>query len=107
MLKIIVIGEVTPLSLQMNLQVMYREPDIVTTMEVRRLERTGRVVRIFDGRTVKKVFWGIAIEEGKQEDQNQGGWTVLRECSEVDGCQEMEEGNRHNRMFCLSEGNTG
>jgi hypothetical protein len=37
---------------------MFREPDIVTTIEVRRIERTGRVVRIFDGRTVKNVILG-------------------------------------------------
>jgi hypothetical protein len=36
---------------------MYGERD-VTTMEVRRIEWTGRVVRIFDGRTVKNVLMG-------------------------------------------------
>jgi len=35
---------------------MYREPNIVTTIEVRRLERAGHLLRKSDDRTVKKVF---------------------------------------------------
>jgi len=39
-----------------ELQVMYREPNIVTTIKVRRLERANHLVRMCDERTVKKVF---------------------------------------------------
>ena len=44
---------------------MYRKPDIVSAIEVRRLERASRVVRIFDVRTVKKVFVGKCDGRGK------------------------------------------
>jgi len=44
---------------------MYRKPDIVTRIEVRRLERAGRVLRIFDGGTVKKVFLGKSDGRGQ------------------------------------------
>jgi hypothetical protein len=44
---------------------MCRKPDIVTRMEVRRLERTGLVLRIFDGRTVKKVYLGKSDGKGQ------------------------------------------
>jgi heterodisulfide reductase subunit A-like polyferredoxin len=35
---------------------MSREPNIVTTIKVRRLESAGHLVRISDDRTIKKVF---------------------------------------------------
>jgi hypothetical protein len=35
---------------------MYRKPNIVTTIKVKRLEWAGHLVRMSDGRTVKKVF---------------------------------------------------
>ena len=41
-----------------ELQVMYRIPNIVTTIKVRRLEWAGHLVRMSDDRTVKKVFLG-------------------------------------------------
>jgi hypothetical protein len=41
-----------------ELQVMYRKPNIVTTIKVRRLEWAGHLVRMSDDRTVKKVFLG-------------------------------------------------
>jgi hypothetical protein len=41
-----------------ELQVMYRKRNIATTIKVRRLEWTGCLVRMSDGRTVKKVFLG-------------------------------------------------
>jgi hypothetical protein len=37
---------------------MYRKPNIVTTMKVRRLEWAGHLLRIADDRTVKKAFLG-------------------------------------------------
>jgi hypothetical protein len=37
---------------------MYRKTSIVTTILVRRLERTGHLVRMSDDRTVKKIFLG-------------------------------------------------
>jgi hypothetical protein len=37
---------------------MYRKPNIVTTIKVRRLEWVGHVVRIADDRAVKKAFLG-------------------------------------------------
>jgi hypothetical protein len=37
---------------------MYRKPNIVTIIEVRRLECAGHLVRMSDDRTVKKGFMG-------------------------------------------------
>jgi len=37
---------------------MYRKPNIVTTIKVRRLEWSGLLVRMSDDRTIKKVFQG-------------------------------------------------
>jgi hypothetical protein len=53
-----------------ELQVMCRKPNIVTTIDVRRLEWAGHVVRMSDYRTAKKYFWKNQMEEKKQEDQN-------------------------------------
>jgi hypothetical protein len=39
-----------------ELQVMYRKPNIVATVKVRRLEWAGNLVRMCDDETVKKVF---------------------------------------------------
>jgi hypothetical protein len=39
-----------------ELQVMYRKPNIVATIKVRGLQCAGYVVRMSDGRTVKKVL---------------------------------------------------
>jgi hypothetical protein len=41
-----------------ELQALYREPNIVTTIKVRSLEWAGHVVRMSDGGTVNKVFLG-------------------------------------------------
>jgi hypothetical protein len=49
---------------------MYRKPNIVTTIKVRRLQWAGLLVRISDDRIVKKVFLGKQMEEEEQEDQN-------------------------------------
>jgi len=35
---------------------MYRKPNIVTTIKVRRLEGAGNLVKMSDDRTVKMVF---------------------------------------------------
>ena len=56
-----------------ELQVMYRKPNIVTTINVRKLEWAGRLVRMADDRTVKKVFLWEPAEEEKKKDQNSGG----------------------------------
>jgi hypothetical protein len=40
----------------LEVQNMYKSPDIVTEIEVRRLERLGRVVRMEDNRLSKMVF---------------------------------------------------
>jgi hypothetical protein len=39
-------------------QAMYRKPNIVTTIKVRRLEWAGHLLRMSNDRTVKKVFLG-------------------------------------------------
>jgi hypothetical protein len=44
--------------LMMNLQVMYRKPNIVKTIKIRSLEWAVHLVRMSDGRAVKKVFLG-------------------------------------------------
>jgi hypothetical protein len=41
-----------------DLQVMCRKTKIVTTVNIRRLEWAGHLVRTSDGRTVKKVLLG-------------------------------------------------
>jgi hypothetical protein len=41
-----------------ELQVMYRKPNVVTTMKVRRLEWDGHLLRLSDDGTVKNVFLG-------------------------------------------------
>jgi hypothetical protein len=41
-----------------ELQVMCRKSNIVTTIQVRRLEWAGHLVRMFDDKTVKQVFLG-------------------------------------------------
>ena len=37
---------------------MYRKPNIITTIKVRRLELAGQLVRMSDDRSVKKVILG-------------------------------------------------
>jgi hypothetical protein len=37
---------------------MYRKPNTVTTVNVRRPEWAGHIVRVSDDRTLKKVFLG-------------------------------------------------
>jgi hypothetical protein len=41
-----------------ELQALYRKPNIVTTIKLRRQEWAGHLVRMSDNRTVKKVFFG-------------------------------------------------
>jgi hypothetical protein len=41
-----------------ELQVIYRKPNIVTIIKLRRLEWAGHIVRMSGDRTVKKVFVG-------------------------------------------------
>jgi hypothetical protein len=41
-----------------ELQAMYRKPNIITTIKLKRLEWAGHLVRMSDGRTLKKVFLG-------------------------------------------------
>jgi hypothetical protein len=41
-----------------DLRVTCRKPNILTTMQVRKLEWAGHLVRMSDNRTVKKVFLG-------------------------------------------------
>jgi hypothetical protein len=59
---------------------MYRQPNIVTTVKVRKLEWTGHVVRMSDDRTVKKVF------VGKPDGKRKAGRPRLRwlDCIEID-----------------------
>jgi hypothetical protein len=48
-----------------ELQTMYKKPNIVTTIKVRRLEWAGHLVRMSTDRTVKKVF--LAKPEGRSK----------------------------------------
>jgi hypothetical protein len=63
-----------------ELQVMYRKPNIVTTIKVRRLKWAGHVVRMSDDRTVKRVF------VGKPDGRRKAGRPKLRwlDCTEND-----------------------
>ena len=44
-----------------ELQVIHKQPNIVTTIKVIRLQWAGHVVRMSDGRTVNKVFLKFAV----------------------------------------------
>jgi hypothetical protein len=59
---------------------MYRKPNIVTTIKVRRLEWAGHLVRMSDFRSVKKVFLG------KPDGRRKAGRPKLRwlDCIEND-----------------------
>jgi hypothetical protein len=57
-LSLTIHGVISKSSAHDELQVMYRTPNIVRTIKVRRLEWAGHLVRMSDGRTVKKVFLG-------------------------------------------------
>jgi hypothetical protein len=59
---------------------MYRKPNILTTIKARRLEWAGHLVRMSDGRTVKKVF------VGKPDGRRKAGRPKLRwlDCIEND-----------------------
>jgi hypothetical protein len=63
-----------------ELQVVYRKPNIVITIKVRRLEWAGHIVRIPDDGTVKKVF------VGKPDGRREAGRPKLRwvDCTEND-----------------------
>jgi hypothetical protein len=41
-----------------ELQALYRNPNIVTTIKVRRMEWAGHLASMSDGRAVEEVFWG-------------------------------------------------
>jgi hypothetical protein len=59
---------------------MCRKPDAVATVEVRRLEWAGHLVRMSDGRAVKQVF------VGKPDGRRKAGRPKLRwlDCTEND-----------------------
>jgi hypothetical protein len=63
-----------------ELQVMYRKPNVVTTITARRLEWAGHVVRTSGDRTVKKVYLG------KRDGRRKSGRPKLRwlDCTEND-----------------------
>jgi hypothetical protein len=57
---------------------VYRKPNTVTTVKVRRLEWAGLLVRMSDDRTIKKVF------QGKSDTRAKAGRPKLRwlDCTE-------------------------
>jgi hypothetical protein len=77
-----------------ELQVMHRKPNAVTSTKLRSLEWAGCLVRMSDGRVVKKVFLG------KPGGRTNAGRPKLRwlDCTENDlksvGVKEMEEESR-------------
>jgi len=93
--------------IMINCRLCIENPNIVTTIKVKRLKWAGHVVRMSDDRTVKKVFLGIS--DGRRK----AGRPKLRwlDCivnDEIDVCQEMEKASK--RQICLgyhSEGDTG
>jgi hypothetical protein len=52
-----------------ELRDQYRSADTVASINVRRLEWAGHVVRMDDERMVKRVFLETQEEEGNPEDQ--------------------------------------
>jgi hypothetical protein len=52
------------------MKVIYGKPNIVTIIEVQRLEWTGHLVRMSDDRMKGKVFLRKMDGEEKHEDQN-------------------------------------
>ena len=59
---------------------MYRKPDTVTAIKVRRLEWAGPLVRMSDGRTVRTVFLG------KPDGRRNAGRQKLRWLDCVENC---------------------
>jgi hypothetical protein len=89
-----------------ELQVMCRKPNIVTTLNVRRLGWAGHLVRMSVDRTVKKVF------SGKPDGRRQSGRPKRLDCIENDlksmGVKEMKkESRRQIRMGYHCKGGTG
>ena len=83
-----------------ELQAVYKKPNIVTTIKVRRLEWAGHVVRMSDDRTVKKVL-------GKTDGRRIAGRPKVRwfNCIEYDLKMEMEEESR--RHICTDHHSEG
>jgi hypothetical protein len=85
---------------------MYRKPNIVTTITVRKLEWAGHVVRMSDDRTVRKVF------VGKPDGRRKAGRPKLRwlDCIENDlksiGVKRWMKKAEDICMCCHSEGGT-
>jgi hypothetical protein len=86
---------------------VYRIPNIVTTIKVRRLEWAGHLVRMSDARTATTVFLG------KPDGRRKAGRPKLRwlDCIENDlksmGVNEIEEESRRQiHMGYHSEGGT-
>jgi hypothetical protein len=50
------------------LRELYKDLDIVAYIRKKRLERTGHVVRIDPGRTVKKIFESRQEVEGEDQE---------------------------------------
>jgi hypothetical protein len=61
-----------------KLQVAYGKPNVVITMELRRLELAGHVERMSEERTVKKVVLEKPDRKEKQKDQNYVGQIIMR-----------------------------
>jgi hypothetical protein len=75
-----------------ELYVMHRKPNIVTTIHVRGLEWSGRLVRVSDGTVVKKLFLG----KKKSRKTRVKVVSLFWEWYEIDWYQEMaEESRRH------------
>jgi hypothetical protein len=90
-----------------ELQFMYRKPNIGTAIEVRRLQWDGHLVRMSDGKTVKKVFLGKPHGRRKAE-RPKLRWSDCIEKDLKSLCQGMEEESRtHIRMAYRCGGGTG
>jgi hypothetical protein len=59
--------------IMMNCRLCRERLSIVTTINVRKLERTGHLKGGLIIRPQGKYFWGNQAEEEKQEDQNECG----------------------------------
>jgi hypothetical protein len=59
-----VAGEST---IMMKCTFVYRKPNTVTTIKVRRMEWAGHLAGMSDGRTARKVFQWKLMEQGMQK----------------------------------------
>jgi hypothetical protein len=57
---------------------LYSSPSIISIIKSRRMRWTGHVARMGEKRNVYRLWWGSQKEREHYEDQDIGGWIILR-----------------------------